>query len=597
MNLGRRLAGLGRAPVPEWQELARAAAPASWLPRSAARWLADNFLLLGLAYLGLVVAVIVGTPAVAAGCALVALGFDWAATREDSAVARIVDSAGATPPLRAAVLCLLVAGASTGSAVVGLVLASVVVLAAWVGLLALATGFSRNAPPLRFVPGGHAQPEPLAGYARFYRGATGTPGPFAVALGLAVAGTVVGGGWWAWLLLVAAGMVALGSAARAAVAFRRRLGRAEADAEALLADLAATGPSYLVHVSLGAGQSRYIVNQWLPVLDATPANGLLAVREASQLAPLRPTRVPVVYAPSTRNLEQVTLPRIPVAFYLAYGEKNAHLLRNPSLAHVMLLHGDSDKATSANAQARGFDQVWVAGQAAVDRYLAAGIDLAPDRFVLVGRPQVEPLLRGGHPRGERPVVFYAPTFEGYYEETAHSSLDTMGPAMVRRLLDAFPQVQVWFKPHPASGVVRPSMLAAIAGIEALLAVGDHVVVDRRPDLTLVDCLARADVLLSDISSVVSDFLATRRPVVVTNPAGLTEDGFRAAYPSQRGSYVVGPDLAGFDAAIGDALGPDPLRAEREALVGYLLGEFPDGPQAAFDAALDRLSARAGDGRA
>jgi CDP-glycerol glycerophosphotransferase (TagB/SpsB family) len=159
--------------------------------------------------------------------------------------------------------------------------------------------------------------------------------------------------------------------------------------------------------------------------------------------------------------------------------------------------------------------------------------------------------------------------------------------MIRRLLTGFPQLQVWFKPHPASGVVRPSMLAAIAEIEALLTGGEHVIVDRSPALTLTDCLARADVLLSDISSVVSDFLATGRPVIVTNPGGLSREDYRAAYPSQRGSYVVDPDLADFDVAVTDALGPDPLRPEREALVGYLLGTVQ--PQAAFDAALARLA--------
>ncbi|MEN0069734.1 MAG: CDP-glycerol glycerophosphotransferase family protein, partial [Propionicimonas sp.] len=576
---------------------ARAAARRSWLPLPAARWLSDNFLLLLVPYLGLAVAVLSGAAWPALGFALLAIGFDWAATREDSAVARIVDTAGAVPPLRAAVTALLLAGTLAGPGRTGFVAVAVVVVLAWVGLTGLATGFSRSAPPLRFVPGAATQPEPLAGYARFYRSLTGTPGPFALALALAMVGGILAASNWAgWLLLAAAALVALGTAATSGLAFRRLLGRAEADTEALLAELAGGQPRYLVHVSLGAGQSRYIVNQWLPVLDATPANGLLAVREASQLAPLRATRVPVVYAPSPRNLERVTLPGIPVAFYLAYGERNAHLLRDPSLAHVMLLHGDSDKATSANAQARGFDEVWVAGQAAVARDLAAGVDLAPDRFVVVGRPQVEPLLRADHVRAEPPVVFYAPTFEGYYQETAHSSLDTMGPALVRHLLAHRPEVRVWFKPHPASGVVRSSMLAAISEIEGLLAGGDHVVVDRT-DLSLVDCLARADVLVSDVSSVVSDFLATRRPVLVTNPAGLAPDEFTARYPSQRGSYLVGPDLAGFDDLLTAALGDDPLRTEREALVGYLLGDLPDGPQAAFDAALARISARTGDGGA
>lgn len=585
MNLGRRLSRLGRAPLPEWQELAWAGGTRSWLSPGLTRWLADNLYLLAVPYLGLVIALLTGQPAWALGFALVASVGEWAASRADSRLARVLDTAGLTPPLRAAGRALLVAG--TVPAPGRFVAASLVVLLAWLGLLGLLAGFSRNLPPLRYAPGVDQQPEPLAGYLRCYRRALGTPGWVVAAEALALAGAYLVGQTFGLPLPFLAGLLALGVAAATARSFRGLLARARADADRLVAELAAADPRYLVHVSLGAEQSRYIVNQWLPVLDATGVNGLLAVREASQLRPLRATRVPVVYAPSPRQLEQVTLPGVRVGFYLAFGEKNAHLLREPGLAHVMLLHGDSDKATSTNAQVTGFGEIWVAGQAGIDRYRAAGIDLPDERFVVIGRPQVEPLLGSRPEPGGRPVLLYAPTFEGYYAETAHSSLDTMGPGMIRRLLADFPQLQVWFKPHPASGVVRPSMLAAIAEIEGLLAGGDHVIVDRNPELTLTDCLARADVLLSDVSSVVSDFLATGRPVIVTNPDGLTREDYRSAYPSQRGSYVVDPDLAGFDAAVADALGPDPLRDEREALVGYLLGTSH--PQAAFDAALARLA--------
>ena len=584
MNLGRRLARLGRAPLPEWQELAWVAGSRSWLPSRVTRWLADNLYLVALPYLGLVIALLAQQPVWALALALLAGVLEWAASRADSRLARILDTAGLIPPLRLAGRALLVAGTLYRP---GYVAAMVVLLLAWLGLLGLLAGFSRNLPPLRYQPGAQAQPEPLAGYLRCFRRATGTPGWVVAAEAVALAGAAFAGQSFGLPLPYLAGALAVVIAGLTVRTFRGLLARAGADGQALLAELAAADPRYLVHVSMGAEHSRYIVNQWLPALDATPTNGLLAVREASQLLPLQPTRVPVVYVPSPRQLEQLTLPGVRVGFYLAFGEKNAHLLREPRLRHVMLLHGDSDKATSTNAQVRGFDQIWVAGQAGIDRYRAAGIDLPEDRFVIIGRPQVEPLLNSLPTPGEHPVLLYAPTFEGYYAETAHTSLDVMGPAMIRRLLAGFPQLRIWFKPHPSSGVVRPSMQAAIDEIDALLAGGDHVLVDRNPGLTLTDCLAAADVLLSDISSVVSDYLATGRPVIVTNPDGLPPAEYAAAYPSQRGSYVVGPDLAGFEEAVAEALGPDPLRAEREELVGYLLGTRH--PQAAFDEALGRLA--------
>lgn len=592
--LSRRLSALGRAPVPEWEELARAAAPT---PGRIAAWFAHHLLLvLVLPHLALLVALCFRSPVWAAGFWLLAGLADWAVTRADSPASRLLGLAGLTPQLRAALRSLVLLGsfvaAGIPAGVVAYVVAVLVIQLLWTALGALATWLWRSEPPLRYLPGEAGQPEPLAGYALCYARVLGTPWPLVAAELLAAAGVILAGLGLgvalAWVLPAAGVLVVVGYAAWTALDARRLLGRRAADEAALVDDLAGSQPSYLVYVSLGAGQSRYIVNQWLPVFDATPSQGVIVVREASQLKPLATTRLPVVYAPTTRHVERLTLSSIKVAFYLAYGEKNAHLLREPRLRHVMLLHGDSDKATSANAQARAFDQVWVAGQAAVDRYRAAGVDLPDERFALIGRPQVEPLLHAAPHAATTPVVLYAPTFEGYYEQTAHSSLDTMGVAMVRAILAGFPQVSIWFKPHPASGVVRPSMLAAIAEIETLLSTGDHVLVDRT-DLSLVDCLARADVLLADVSSVTSDFLATGRPAIITNPAGLDTEDFLAAYPGQRGLYLVSPGLSGFEATLAAAFGDDPLRDQRLALRSYLLGDQP--PQAAFDAALARLAAQ------
>jgi len=359
-------------------------------------------------------------------------------------------------------------------------------------------------------------------------------------------------------------------------------------AEELSSGLDAALPSFLVYVSLAARQSQYIVNQWLPALDALPRAGIVLVREASQLAPLAATRLAVVYAPSTRNVELVTRPSVRVAFYLAYGERNATLLREPRLRHVMLAHGDSDKATSASALIRAFDETWVAGQAAVDRFAAAGVELGPERFALIGRPQVAGLPVG--PTGQHPrVVLYAPTFEGYFAQTTHTSLDTMGVELVRRLVTGHPEVRVWFRPHPASGAVRPAMLAAISRIEALLrAAGDGHVVAADRGLTLTECLAAADLLVSDVSSVTSDFLFTERPIAVCDPDGRPPAEFVADYPAQAGSYLLGPDLAELDDVLALAFGADPLREARLTLKRHVLGDPPGGPQAAFAAQLERL---------
>lgn len=590
------LGNLGRAPVPEWEEVARAAWPGRVPPALAAAAGRVQLPVLAVSLLLLVLAAWLGLPWLGLAAWLLGAGTEWLATAADQAVARLLDLVGFRAPLRALLRSLVAAalvfgGAAGTPAGLAYVTAVLFIQLAWAAQPVLATWLSRSAPPLRHQPGAESQPEPFTAHARAYARAVGTPGAPVVLEALALAGTLgvavgllepVTSGVGA-AVVVAGALAWLAWSALQALAVHRNQ---RPWGEQLVAELTAEAPSFLLYVSLAARQSRYIVNQWLPALDALPRNGLLVVREASQLVPLVPTRHPVVYAPTTRHVELLTLPTARVAFYLAYGERNATLLREPRLRHVMLAHGDSDKATSASALIRAFDETWVAGPAAIERFRAAGVALGPERFAVIGRPQAAGLPVG--PSGREPrVLLYAPTFEGYFEKTTHSSLDVLGVELVRRLVVRHPELRVWFRPHPASGVVRPSMLAAIGEITAMLeAAGDgHRVVS---DLTLTECLAGADVLVADVSSLISDYLATERPVIVCDPAGLDQDAFVAAYPSQASSYLLGPDLAGLDLILKHALGDDPLHGARVAMRAHVLGNPEGGPQAALAANLDRL---------
>ena len=118
---------------------------------------------------------------------------------------------------------------------------------------------------------------------------------------------------------------------------------------------------------------------------------------------------------------------------------------------------------------------------------------------------------------QRPVVLYAPTFEGYAESMNYSSLLTMGAPLIERLLEHDPPVTVWFRPHPSTGVQRADIRATRQRINALIrsAGAPHRTVDDDPDESLLDSLVGCDLLITDVSSVSSDFLHTEQPIVVT----------------------------------------------------------------------------------
>ena len=269
----------------------------------------------------------------------------------------------------------------------------------------------------------------------------------------------------------------------------------------------------------------------------------------------------------------------------------------------------------------------MSGPAARERFAAAGLRLEESRIVEIGRPQLDGLAQERRePTAGLLTVLYAPTWEGYDDERHQSSLGPCGVAAVQQLLDQ-PDVRVVYRPHPLAGSRDRAVLQAHREILAMLDVeappepvapdeayaqarddldvarasavtsrSDQVaasdlwagaqlaphdaartgrpphVVAPSPQFSLYACFAAADVLLCDVSSVITDFLAGGRPYAVTNPAGLSREKFAARYPSSRGGYVVEADGQGLvDLLAAGRGGVDPAGTERAALRDQLLG--------------------------
>jgi hypothetical protein len=224
------------------------------------------------------------------------------------------------------------------------------------------------------------------------------------------------------------------------------------------------------------------------------------------------------------------------------------------------------------------------------------VHIPPERFAIVGRPQTEGLPVGPRAGRSYPLVLYAPTWEGIYEEVNYSSLEVAGPLIVESILADRPEVGIIFKPHPATGSYRSGMSTAKLKVERLLRAAPdpdrHLVVGRESGMTLNDCFAMADVLVADVSSVVTDFLHTERPIIVSNPIGLELVQFQSIFPTQRAFYVLGPPYDTTCDLLDLALGEDPLAEARREMKRYVLGDLPRGPMAAFAENVERVCAAA-----
>jgi len=264
---------------------------------------------------------------------------------------------------------------------------------------------------------------------------------------------------------------------------------------------------------------------------------------------------------------------IALALYVGHHGGNFMALRHPSIVHVYIGHGDSDKEISASNQVKAYDFTFVAGRAAVDR-IKASVPLydADTRAIEVGRPQID-----GSPTVPPPAqparVLYAPTWEGAQPSVAYGSVASHGAALVTSLLDA--GFELTYRPHPRTGANDATVRAADASLRATVA--RHRSGAGRVDAAtpLADLFAAADVLITDVSSLAMDWLPTSKPVVVTTPARAEVD------PNGSPLLQVVPRLPAADAkraaeVVRGVLADDAGYEERRRLVAYYLGDTTPG---------------------
>ncbi|RHA38889.1 CDP-glycerol glycerophosphotransferase family protein [Cellulomonas rhizosphaerae] len=399
-----------------------------------------------------------------------------------------------------------------------------------------------------------------------------------LALG-ALAARLAWPGAWNAVSVVLAGITVIATFACAVDTFLRV--RTRRAVEVRLPELlAAYDPAFALHWQAPAG-TAYQAAMWLPYLERLGPPWFVLVRTTTNLHDVRGlTSAPIVLRKALEDLDPVVVPSLRAVFYVNTAVRNSHMVRYSHLTHVQLNHGDSDKAPSFNPVFRMYDRDFVAGQAAIDRFAANGVYMPEQLFTIVGRPQVEDVAvaRGPIAQVTGPTVLYAPTWSGFYADSDYSSLRN-GAALVEALLAH--GCTVIFRPHPYSR--RDAALAAQCDAIYALLTADTARAGRahlhgaqaERTMSIVDCFNASDALVSDVSSVVNDYLYSEKPfamVAVSEPAST----FRASFPVAAAAYVLdGHDgLTGADEVLQSMLSLDPLQAQRRALKTYYLGDIP-----------------------
>jgi CDP-glycerol glycerophosphotransferase (TagB/SpsB family) len=232
----------------------------------------------------------------------------------------------------------------------------------------------------------------------------------------------------------------------------------------------------------------------------------------------------------------------------------------------------------ASNNAKAYDRVFVAGEAAVQRHTTGLMEFDESRLVRIGRPQLDlrpaPVLAPS----ERRTVLYAPTWEGDAEYNDYTSVDTIGPEIVRAVL-AVPDVRLVYKPHPK---VTTSLTPAVrAGhLEILDLVAEAARRDPGAGHTQVlgDILAvmpDCDAMVTDVSSVGLDwlYLCTEKPLFITD-RHRDADRFHEDVPVSRCADVIDDgNVADLTALLTARLGHDEHHLARLAMRHYYFDDI------------------------
>ncbi|UDL99833.1 CDP-glycerol glycerophosphotransferase family protein [Streptomyces longhuiensis] len=421
----------------------------------------------------------------------------------------------------------------------------------------------------------------------------------------------------------------------------------------------------------GGTSSAYQANMWLSTLSEVDGKPLIVLRERFMVQKIDATDVPVICFPKVATMFSLENSTLKMVLHPANAAKTSQVLRIPTIKHAFINHGESDKLSSCNPYAKAYDEVWVAGPAARERYQLADIGVEDKDVVEVGRPQLSPIKRAtGAPRGTYTTVLYAPTWEGWDGNPGNTSVLLAGENFVKHLL-ADDSVRLLYKPHPMTGSVDPRAGVANERIKAMVREaaakrsgarpgpeaaaelvrrtteldrltstafrasademermmlqgapdGDRqaavaeataaweaaywasfpewehlVITDARP--AIFTCFNQADVLISDVSSVVSDWLTSEKPYAVANTSGMSESDFRAGFPTVSAATILTPAATEVPALLAAVRAPetDSHAEARAELKEHLLGPSDPPSLDRFNDAVRALCDRADERR-
>lgn len=353
--------------------------------------------------------------------------------------------------------------------------------------------------------------------------------------------------------------------------------------------LAGLKPKFAVFFD-GEEETLYQIKMWIKPFENVGEEWIIITRRpsmANHLQSLTKKAKVTIARDRDKLIEVCNLPSLKFIMYVNNARENTEVVRFPHLVHAQLMHGDSEKTASFNPVSGMFTKIFVAGQAGVDRYARNGVKIAADKFEIVGRPQLGGMqVVSGPVNPKQPTVLVAPTWGGSALGEELSSL-SVTPQIVEALVKA--GASVVYRPHPfcartSEGAHTISLVHEILEKHTNKTGIKHVYgAAAETEITVNEAANMSDMIVSDLSGIMSDWLFSLKPYLLVSMDQSAED-FAERYPMGKTAVVVdGREPQSFDDAIKKLISTDTQAAfdARKKMREYYLGDAENENRAAL----------------
>ncbi|HIP28290.1 MAG TPA: hypothetical protein EYG82_03850 [Sulfurovum sp.] len=354
----------------------------------------------------------------------------------------------------------------------------------------------------------------------------------------------------------------------------------------------------------GSIGNMYQVEQWLGTLNVLDEKKklLVIVRSKEVYDWIREnTHFVVVFCRTIADLTKVYEDNnLKCILYVNHAFKNFQSLIVGDAMHVHINHGESDKTSTITNQSKGYDYVFIVGDAGYDKYNLNLIKKNMANFIQVGRPQLDhiadiaPIEEGkliieGTPLGmakdvgktrkktdnttvaqKKKVILYAPTWEGTHDSMNFTSLNDYGMSLVQQLTN-HPNYYLLYKPHPNTG----SRDAACKGInEAIIKLlNKHNGGETILGGDINSLYKHIDLAIFDNSAVAIDYLQVDKPMIMTDMFHRVKDRKSKPTITKAARMLSVVDAYSIPMIVSEEIEKDTLKVMRNKIKHYFLGNF------------------------